>query len=108
MIEAQQIKAGMTVVDSCGERIGTVMGVHDAIVELKREGFPERLHHFVPVAAVRALDDEGITVDAGEATTVEAVIAAIGYARSRAPQRAGAIFGTSGHGTGMGGAGIGG
>lgn len=106
MFTAQQIKPAMTVVDTQGRHIGTVDQVHKDVVELTREGFADNLHHFVSLAAVMRVDRERVIVEPGQATTVEAVAGAIQYARQRLPM-AEPIFGTSGHGTGLGGSGIG-
>ena len=109
MFNAQQIKQHMVVVDTQGQHIGTVDQVEDYVVELTREGFADGLHHFVPLAAVRKIDGNNVIVEPGHATTIEAVAGAVGYAHSHpaGAQRMDPIFGTSGHGTGMGGSGIG-
>lgn len=106
MFTAQQIKPTMTVVDTQGRHIGTVDRVHENVVELTREGFADDLHHFVSLAAVMKIDGDSLVVEPGHATTIEAVTGAIHYARERSPIAA-PIFGTSGHGTGDGGSGIG-
>lgn len=106
MIETREVEPGMAVVDAHGARLGTVTGLHDAIVELTRDGGTERLHHFVPLAGIDALRDGQLVVEPSALTTVEAVITAIEYSRARAQRRGSSLFGTSGHGTGMGGASI--
>jgi len=106
MIEAHEVQTGMAVVDANDNHIGVVKGQHDAIVELTPDGSADGLHHFVPLAGIRALHDGRLVVEPSELTTVEAVITAIEYSRSRAPRRGTSLFGTSGHGTGMGGASI--
>lgn len=109
MLDTQQIKANMEVVDTNGQHVGTVDHLQGDIVELTREGFTDGLRHFVAIAAVKGLQGDKLLVEAGEATTVEAVAAAIDYARAhRTTSSLGVgLFGTSGHGTGSGGSGIG-
>lgn len=109
MFDATEIKSRMGVADTNGLHVGIVDHVHDDIIELAREGFADGLHHFVPLAAVKTIDDDRIIVEPGVATTVEAVSAALSYARAHpvGARRGAALFGTSGHGTGMGGSGIG-
>ncbi|WP_417590449.1 DUF2171 domain-containing protein [Parasphingorhabdus sp.] len=105
MYNAQQIKAGMEVIDSEGRHIGIVDHVDKDAVGLAREGFSDNLHHFVPLAAVLKIDGRKLVVEPGHATTIEAVEGAILYARRRSPAQP-PIFGTSGHGTGSGGSGF--
>lgn len=109
MFTAQQIKPDMNVVDTDGKHIGTVDHVQDDIVGLTREGFADDLHHFVSLAAVTKIDPDRLVVEPGQATTIEAVAGAIRYARRQSPEGSsgGPVFGTSGHGTGDGGSGIG-
>lgn len=108
MFENLDIKENMEVVDTNGQLIGTVDHVEGDVVKLTRSGFSDELHHFVPLAAVRKVEGNRVHVDPGKATSVEAVAASVSYARShRARGRRDHLFGTSGHGTGMGGSGIG-
>lgn len=108
MVDTSQITRDMEVVDTNGHHIGKVDHVQGDIVELSRSGFADGLHHFVPLAAVKEVHENRVLVDPGKATTVEAVAAAVNYARSHpAFGRRDPLFGTSGHGTGMGGSGIG-
>ncbi len=106
MFTAQQFKPGMKVIDTQGTQIGVIDHVQDDVVGLTREGFADDLHHFVSLAAVMKINGDSVVVEPGQATTIEAVAGAIQYARLRSPTTA-AIFGTSGHGTGDGGSGIG-
>lgn len=106
MVIAEKIKKDMEVVDSGGQHIGTVDHVDNDGVGLTREGFADKLHHFVPLAAVTRIDDGKVIVEPGHVTSVEAVEGAILYARRR-PRKNPPVFGTSGHGTGFGGSGIG-
>jgi hypothetical protein len=106
MVTAQEIKPEMKVVDTQGKHIGTVDHIEDDIVGLTREGFADDLHHFVSLAAVMKIDGTSVVVEPGQATTIEAVAGAIRYARRQSPVGE-ALFGTSGHGTGDGGSGIG-
>jgi hypothetical protein len=107
MIEASQVITGMPVIDTQGQRLGTVSGIHDAIVEVARDGAADRLHPFVPLAGVRDIRDGQLVIERCELTTVEAVITALEYSRARARRSGSSLFGTSGHGTGMGGASVG-
>lgn len=108
MFEKQQITKQMEVVDTNGQHIGTVDHVEGDIVELERSGFTDNLHHFVPLAAIQKVEGNSILVESGTTTTVEAVTASINYSRSHASvTNRSPLFGTSGHGTGMGGSGIG-
>lgn len=109
MFDAKKIRAGMEVVDTHGGQVGIVDHVQGDIVELRREGFADTLHHFVPLAAVRAVKEERLLVEPGVATTVEAVAAAISYAHAHptTARRGDNLFGTSGQGTGFGGSGAG-
>lgn len=106
MTTVEQIRPGMAVIDSAGVHLGIVDHVHDDIVEMTREGFADDLHHFVSLAAVKDVNETAVVVDQGQATTVEAIAGAILYSRRRSPATD-AVFGTSGHGTGDGGPGIG-
>lgn len=105
MVTAQDIKDGMTVRDSHGLDLGTVDHVADYVVALTRGGFADGLHHFVPLAAVKAVDGTTLLVDPGHATTIEAVSGAVTYARRHASMtdRADVVFGTAADGSGMGG-----
>ena len=114
MFTAQQIKPNMKVIDTEGKHIGIVDHVEDDVVGLTREGFADDLHHFVTLAAVMKIDDDTLVVEPGQATTVEAVVNAIRYARRRAPAALSGdpifgtmggvpVFGTTGRGTGDGG-----
>ncbi len=109
MFTARQIKPNMTVIDTAGKHIGIVDHLQDDVVGLTREGFSDGLHHFVSLAAVMKIDGDTLVVEPGQATSVEAVAGAILYARRRSPEAlsGGPVFGTSGHGTGDGGSGIG-
>ncbi|WP_010219600.1 DUF2171 domain-containing protein [Sphingomonas sp. PAMC 26621] len=102
MFTAQQIKPDMNVADSEGRHLGAVDYVEDDFVVLKGEGFADDLHHFVSLAAVRNIDGDGLIVEPGQATTIEAVAGAMRYAQRQAPA-ATALFGTSGHATADGG-----
>jgi len=107
MFENLDIKEQMEVVDINGQHIGTVDHIEGDVLKLSRSGFTDELHHFVPLAAVRKVEGGRVHVEPGKATTVEAVAAAVSYARAHARGRRDQLFGTSGHGTGMGGSGIG-
>lgn len=105
MVTAQQITRNMKVADTQGLPIGTVDQVQDDAVELTREGFADGLHHFVALAAVRRIDGDTLVVEPGQATTIEAVIGAVGYARRHPAMadRATIVFGNAEDGSGMGG-----
>lgn len=109
MFTAEHFKQGMSVLDANGQHIGKVDHVQDADLALSREGFADNLHHFVPIAAVRKIENDTVTVDIGELTTMEEVVGDILHHRHAAADKVAAdpLFGTSGHGTGMGGSGIG-
>lgn len=109
MFTTQQISQDMKVVDTQGKEVGIVDHIEDDVVGLKRQGFADGLHHFVSLAAVMKIEGNSVVVEPGQATTVEAVAGAIQYARNHASivSSGSPIFGTSGHGTGDGGSGIG-
>lgn len=109
MFSATEIKPAMTVTDTMGLHIGTVDHVDENAVGLTRDGFADDLHHFVALAAVRRVEGNDVVVESGQATTIEAVAGAILYARRRSASLSSGepLFGTSGHGTGVGGSGIG-
>ena len=72
---------------------------------------PERVIGNGKVEALEVAETEfrdgQLVVEPSALTTVEAVITAIEYSRARARRRGSSLFGTSGHGTGMGGASLG-
>ena len=108
MTDKQQIKPGTSVVDTNGKTVGVVGQVTDDSVILTAEGFNDGLHHFVPLAAVKGLQDGKLLVEAGEESSTEAVAGAAEFSRSTAGSGGGdGLFGTSGHGTGFGGSGSG-
>lgn len=109
MIDAIQVQPGMAVIAPDGAAIGTVTAMHDAIVEIARtdDAAGSSGRPFVPLACLEAIRDGALVVEPHALTTIEAVIGAIDHARAHGRGGSGSLFGTSGHGTGMGGASVG-
>lgn len=109
MFEKWRIKEHMEVADSSGRHIGTVDAVEDDRIRLTRTDSPDGSHHYVDIDMVEKIDDNRVYLKAGEmqssAGGSEPVYAGSHGTGQPEPQEEEALFGTSGHGTGMGGSG---
>jgi hypothetical protein len=123
MFEKWRIKQHMEVTDSAGQHVGTVDEVNDGQIKLTRSDSTDGAHHYLSLDDVDKIDDNRVYLKAGTplgartataaptrtaATAGTGNAAAAGYGGSDASADLPAdppIFGTSGHGTGMGGSG---
>ena len=61
MADPSSIRAGMTVLGSDGERVGTVDGVEGGTtIKLKRMDSPDGQHHHVPLSQVSRVDGDSV------------------------------------------------
>jgi len=116
MFEKWRIKEHMEVVDSAGQHVGTVDEVEDGgekgRIKLTRSDASDGAHHYLDIENVDRIEDNRVYLKAGTPLPErETTSATAGYTGSRAgtmlPGDDTAPFGTSGHGTGMGGSGSG-
>ena len=115
MVSATNIKEHMAVVDATGQHVGTVDSIEGSFIKLTRSDASDARHHYLDLDAVASVDNEvhlepGVPLpeDAiGREPPLSADAIAAGYAgQSSAPVAEDTpLFGTSGHGTGMGGSG---
>ncbi len=121
MFEKWRIKEHMEVCDSAGRHIGTVDETQDDRIKLTRSDSSDGSHHFVDWDTVDRIEDNRVYLKAGsplpaglETATTSAQAGGAGSAAANFGGSAGAanlpgedqpLFGTSGHGTGMGGSG---
>ena len=127
MFEKWRIREHMEVTDSAGAHVGTVDSVENGRIKLTRADAGDAAHHYLDLDAVDRIDDGHVYMKAGTplpATLARPAAACGSDLRAPAPAAAGAdfassgpspthgpqgadapLFGTSGHGTGMGGAG---
>lgn len=105
MFEAQ-IRKDMEVADAEGRHVGTVDGVEGDMIGVTQGTAPDSLHFQVPMSAVERLEENRLWLKADtflpKTTPSEALHSHDHSRRSGNP-----LFGTSGHGTGMGGSGVG-
>jgi|GEM_PF-229331 len=118
MFEKWQIKEHMEVADAAGLHVGTVDHVDGDIITLTRSDSTDGKHHMLDVACVDRIDSDRVYLKAdvplpdgfraGDTNLTGDAIAA-GYAGQQpgadAAKSDTPLFGTSGHGTGMGGSG---
>jgi hypothetical protein len=118
MVEAASIKAHMAVVDAAGQHVGTVDSVEGDFIKLTRGDASDARHHYLDIDAVAHVDEAGVHLEPGVPlpegaqdpdAELSADAIAAGYEGQGTPTRPVAeqppLFGTSGHGTGMGGGG---
>ena len=116
MIEATAIKEHMEVVDASGQHVGTVDSIEGDFIKLTRSDASDARHHYLDIDAVASVDnavhlEAGVPLpeDAiGRETPLSADTVAAGYSGQATQVDTGGdapLFGTSGHGTGMGGSG---
>jgi hypothetical protein len=130
MFEKWRIKPHMEVTDAAGRHVGTVDSIDGDRIKLTRADSADGQHHFIDLADVDRIDDDRVSLKEGTVLnvpgqTVPQAAAADGRAAdamssARASDAANAtgsagiasppgsdfpLFGTSGHGTGMGGSG---
>ena len=129
MFEKWRIKEHMEVVDSAGTHVGTVDEVEDNRIKLTRSDSNDRAHHFLDWETVDRIEDNRVYLKQGtplptmsrETATAGAGGTGMGstggspgsssanYGGSEGardlPGTESKLFGTSGHGTGMGGSG---
>jgi len=134
MFEKWRIKEHMEVADFAGRHVGTVDEVDDGRIKLTRTDSSDGAHHFVDLDWVERIDDNRVylkadtplpaqnsaagevasvgsasvgSASAGNASVGSASANYAGSAPSEAlPGTEKNLFGTSGHGTGMGGSGV--
>jgi hypothetical protein len=111
MFEKYRIKEHMEVTDYEGRHVGTIDAVEGNMMRLTRHDSPDGKHHIIPIDAVEKIENSRVCLKAG--TTVSFVglspVERVAAAEDTQPVREGEepLFGTSGHGTGMGGSGVG-
>ncbi len=120
MLDTSEIRQHMEVVDAAGQPVGKVDSVADGVIKLTRRDAPDGLHHYIEVdqldrvAGDRLLLKEGTALPEGvhgrdDTTSLNEDAVAAGYAGQGGTDVASGsdnhLFGTSGHGTGMGGSG---
>ena len=123
MFEKWRIKQHMEITDAAGQHIGTVDEVADGKIKLTRSDSSDGRHHYLSLDDVDKIEDNrvylkaGTRLAAGGATgaTARTTVAAgsggavaAGYGGDDSSGEVPGdppLFGTSGHGTGMGGSG---
>lgn len=128
MFEKLRIKEHMEVTDAAGQHLGTVDEVDGDTIKLTRSDSGDGAHHYVPFDSVDRIEDNRVYLKAGAAApqprvaeqmrqtgvqqpfnSAEGTINPNEYSSHR-PSNTGSqppLFGTSGHGTGFGGSGVG-
>lgn len=119
MFEKMRIKEHMEVADTNGQHVGTVDHVDGDMIRLTKSDSADGRHHCVPIAAVKRIEGDCVYIEPGTANRADDAVgaaAATGSTGLHSPVPDGAsdtapgsepLFGTSGHGTGMGGSGVG-
>lgn len=119
MFETWQIKEHMEVTDAVGRHVGAVDSLDHGIIKLTRADSVDGRHHFVDMECVDRVENdriylkagvplpEGMVGDGDAALSADSLAAGYGGQRPGAetPENDTPLFGTSGHGTGMGGSG---
>jgi hypothetical protein len=118
MFDKWQIKEHMEVMDSSGAPIGAVDHLEGDIIQLTRKDSSDGRHHFLDVDCVDRIENDRVYLKVGvplpeslhhkeTVVTPEAITADYDGQKSRTAAGGGdaPLFGTSGHGTGMGGSG---
>ncbi|MBO9576309.1 MAG: DUF2171 domain-containing protein [Sphingobium sp.] len=117
MFEKWRIKEHMEVADSTGRHIGTVDEVEDNRIKLTRSDSTDGSHHYLDWESVDRIENNRVYLKAGTALPTGFQSEMAGTAGSSAanltgsqgaaklPNEDNVLFGTSGHGTGMGGSG---
>lgn len=125
MFEKWRIKEHMEVSDAAGQHIGTVDSVDGDVIKLTRTDSADGQHHYIDVKWVDKIDENRawLSADAPLASpnrdTTSATVGTqrqgydgegaenAGFAGEQPSEKPEApLFGTSGHGTGMGGSGV--
>lgn len=111
MFEKWRIKEHMEVADASGQHIGTVDSVDDGRIKLTRSDSADASHHYIDLDLVERIDDNRVYIKAGgtaeQSGGYEGAHASTGASESGGENAGeGKLFGTSGHGTGMGGSGV--
>ena len=123
MFEKWRIKEHMEVVDATGRHVGTVDEVEDNRIKLTRSDSNDGSHHMLDWGTVDRIEDNRVylkqgtplptqareTATAGAGSVASGSSAAAYGGSASAPDLPGTenkLFGTSGHGTGMGGSGV--
>lgn len=116
MFDKWQIKERMEVVDFSGQHVGTIDHIDGDALKLTRRDTTDGRHHFIDVDCIDRIENERVVLKqdvplpedfrSDASLTPEAIAADYdsqsrdGSAKNDTP-----LFGTSGHGTGMGGSG---
>lgn len=120
MFDASRIRDHMEVVDAAGQHVGMVDSVAENVIKLTRRDAPDGVHHFVEFDQLDRVEDDRLMLKAGtslpegihgreDMPSLSEDAVAAGYAgqgdAAGGPVAEPPLFGTSGHGTGMGGSG---
>lgn len=117
MLEKWRIKAHMEVADSAGQHVGTVDSVESDVIKLTRNDSSDGRHHLIDFECIDRIDDERVHLKPGvplpeqlpkaDSTNLNpAAVSAAYQGQKPATSQETPLFGTSGHGTGMGGSGF--
>jgi hypothetical protein len=104
MFEAQ-IHAHMDVADANGQHVGIVEGVEGDTIRLIQGGPPDDWHFPVPMSAVERIEGDRLYLKAD--TFLPKITPPGVHSHTQHDPGSNPLFGTSGHGTGMGGSGVG-
>lgn len=113
MFEKWRIKEHMEVSGPEGRHLGTVDSIDGDVIKLTRSDSADGQHHYVDVKWVDRIEDNraylkpGAPLGAGGAQEARRGAASGLRPDPDAPAEDPPLFGTSGHGTGMGGSGVG-
>lgn len=100
-----EIREHMEITDANGQRVGTVDAVEGDMIKVTSGDAPDSLHFQLPVSTVEKVEGDRIWLKAG--TFLPKAAPAGLHTHSHHGGGGEKLFGTSGHGTGMGGSGVG-
>lgn len=100
-----EIREQMEVADANGQMVGTVDAVEDDMIKVSGIGSPDVLHFQLPISTVEKVEGNRVCLKAG--TFLPKATPAGVHSHAHHSAAAEPLFGTSGHGTGMGGPGVG-
>ncbi|HEX7852677.1 MAG TPA: DUF2171 domain-containing protein [Sphingobium sp.] len=127
MFERLRLKEHMEVADANGRHLGTIDEVEGDAIKLTRSDSDDGQHHYIPFDSIDRIDDNRVYLTADAPAPAPRVAEQSQQAdtqqpfnsgheinpneysshRPTLPNSGGPLFGTSGHGTGVGGSGVG-
>lgn len=104
MFEKGRIKEHMAVSGADGAQIGTIDALSGDVIKLTRSDSTDGRHHYVDLKWVDRIEDDRLYLKSDAQLRTDSSHARLHP--SAKPRKDPPLFGTSGHGTGMGGSGF--